>query len=235
MQQLIIENQSNPLIFERFCAALISKSENITLVTTSFNYDRGIDARSIQPTRGRLPFVLCVTLARDLDEKVSADIISLLKRSNPETIYYCSSSRLTEDACIKLEAQIRALVNRPISVRVLGSIQLADIAKAFPKIFESHFHSEIDNISQVFEARKHRETDTEARSLRMALMVYGSEDSQELREKMSCQMVIDALSSGTATEGEIAVTISKDFSLPKGLSSTYVLQILNSWQLYAGS
>src|ERR1035438_672316 len=122
MHQLIIENQSNPLIFERFCADLISKSENISLVTTSFNYDRGIDARSAQPTRGRQPIILCVTLARELDAKVSADIIKLFKRSAPETVYYCSSARLTEDTCIQLEASIRNLVNRAVSVRVLGSI-----------------------------------------------------------------------------------------------------------------
>jgi hypothetical protein len=62
----------------------------------------------------------------------------------------------------------------------------------------------------------------------MALMAYGSEDAQQLRENMSLQMVLDAVALGENTEDAVAARITKDFSLPKGLNSTYVVQIMKS-------
>lgn len=172
--------------------------------------------------------MLCVTLTRELDPKVSADIIKLFKRSTPETVYYCSSIRLTEDACIQLEASVRNLVNKPVSVRVLGSIQLADLSQKYEAILGRHYRSEIENIKAIFDTRQARLADRDARGLRMALMAYGSDDAHQLRENMSLQMILDALSLGETTEGSVAARITKDFSLPKGLSTTYIAQILTA-------
>jgi hypothetical protein len=50
--ETIIIADTNPIRFEKFCRAICEQSEQLTFVPTSFNYDKGRDARSIAPSKG---------------------------------------------------------------------------------------------------------------------------------------------------------------------------------------
>ncbi len=103
----LFENETNPVRFERVCIELYREAEGVELVPTSSTWDQGRDGRSISVRRESISPVICVSLAADVEKKVAADIARLSQTTEADAIVFCSSRRLTEDACDALEAQIR--------------------------------------------------------------------------------------------------------------------------------
>jgi hypothetical protein len=103
----IIMGESNPIQFEKFCTELLSSSEAVTFVPTSATYDRGRDARSIAPSRGSHAAILCVSLNREIDEKVETDLTRISSTPTPDRLIYCSSQNLTEDKIDQLSSVIK--------------------------------------------------------------------------------------------------------------------------------
>ncbi len=130
----LFDFESNPIRFERVCSDLFSESEGAVFVATSLNWDLARDARRISIGGKELHGVLCATLSTNLDEKIEADILRLADTTQTKAIVYCTSRPLTENACDKIEASIRALCPGVESVRVLGQFQLIDLGMRFEEI-----------------------------------------------------------------------------------------------------
>ena len=101
--EFILQQENNPVRFEKFCARLCEKVEGYPFLPTSVTYDRGRDARGIGTTRGSHKAILCATLNRELDEKLEKDLRRTSSTTQPERLIYCSSQSLTEHKIDELE------------------------------------------------------------------------------------------------------------------------------------
>jgi hypothetical protein len=223
----IIQGETNPIRFEKFCTELLEASEGKTLVPTSVVYDRGRDARSLAPSRGSHDSIVCVTLNRDIDGKVESDLDRVSSTSNPDRLIYCCSQKLTELKIDEITSSIRNHLALECSILVLGAEQLAHLAGVHSTILEKHYPGEIRTLEDAFYAfQKGRET-TETKGLRLALIAFGSDDATSLREAVSSRVVLDTLRTlNDASSLEVGEKLSSDLRLPKRVDSKYVERIL---------
>ena len=225
--ETIIIADTNPIRFEKFCRAICERSEQLTFVPTSFNYDQGRDARSIAPSKGSHRAVLCITLNQDIDAKVEADLRTVSSKSHPDRLVYCCSQPLTEHRIDKIGKSIRRFLPKE-SIQVLSSIQLAALAEKYPEVLPEHYPGEIQLIRSRLLDFEHGTETTENRGLRLALIAFGSEDAITLRRDVSCRAVLEVLCAqpDKATEAEIADRLSSDLRLPKILDLQYIQMVL---------
>ncbi|MGA2714854.1 MAG: hypothetical protein ABSG41_17270 [Bryobacteraceae bacterium] len=227
ISEAIIIADTNPIRFETFCRAICERSEQLTFVPTSYNYDQGRDARSIAPSKGSHRAILCVTLNQGIDAKVESDLKSVSSKSHPDRLVYCCSQPLTEHRIDEITRSIRRFLPSE-SVQVLSSLQLAALAEKYPEVLPAHYPGEIQLIrSRLLEFERGTET-TENRGLRLALIAFGSEDAVTLRRDVSCRAVLEVLCAqpDNATEIQIADRLSADLRLPKILDLQYIRMIL---------
>lgn len=220
----LLEVEDNSTRFERVCTALYRDAEGIELVSTSRTWDLGRDARAISVKKGgkALPGVLCATLSADLDAKVRADVQRLAATTLTTSIVYCSSRALSEAACNRLEADIRKLYPSAVAVRVLGQVQLADLAERFEPTFRTHYSTEIGTIEQAL-LRPTDSPSPEAIGLRLALLTQVGDDAFALRAELGKRLVVDALlQDAPKNPGNLAVMISGQLHLPRTLSTNYI-------------
>jgi hypothetical protein len=227
----VIQGETNPSRFEKFCVRLLERSEGTTLLPTSVTHDRGRDAVSIAPSRGSHATVLCVTLNRDIDEKVRGDLRRVSDTSTPDRLIYCSSQKLTESRVDELTAEIRARMPTGCSIVVLGAQQLAHLTERFPDALQEFYHAEIRTIEEAFFSFQRGEEKTENRGLRLALVAFSSDDASALRSAVSQRAILDVLRDiGSGDFGDIAQTLSSDLGLPKTINLHYVERIVTGME-----
>jgi hypothetical protein len=221
--EAIIKGETNDSRFEKFCRVLLQKSEGVTLVSTSASYDLGRDAVSIRPTKGTHAEVLCCTIDKEIESKVIRDATRLAATTVPDHVYYCCSVPLTEHKINELSADFRAEVQKPVGITFLGARQLSDIAERFPEVFREFYHSEVKSAESTLQAFQVGQPTTETRGLRLALLSFGSDQAQELRQQITTRAVLDVMSTcDTCTSAEIAAKLSSDLGLPSTVSDAYI-------------
>jgi len=227
--ETIIQTETNPVRFEKFCMETCELQERITLVPTSVTYDRGRDARSLAPARGSHAAVLCCSLNKDFDEKIAADIRRLTATSDPDRLIYCSSQKITENKIDQLEASIRAHLNPRCSVLVLGAVQLANLAERFDKTFEKYYRAELHTIETNLLSFQATDEETEKKALRLALIAFKSDDAKVLRRVISRRAILEILR--LLQRGDVTVLarkLSDDLRLPRAVDVHYVGSILQN-------
>lgn len=221
--EAIIKGETNDSRFEKFCRALLQKSEGVTLVSTSTSYDLGRDGVSIRPTKGTHAEVLCCTIDKDIESKVNRDAKRLASTTIPDHVYYCCSLPLTEHKINELSADFRVQFSKPPGVTFLGARQLTDIAERFPDLFRESYHSEVRSAEATLQAFHTGQPTTETRGLRLALLSFGSDEAQELRRHIMTRAVLDVMATCEAcTPAEIAQKLSSDLGLPSAVSDGYI-------------
>jgi hypothetical protein len=216
--KIIIEADINSIRFEHFCADLCSEIFGVTLLQTSRNYDLGVDARSAVTTNrsGKQVYdtVLHASLQQTLDTKVEKDIVRMAQASDARAIIYCSSQPLTELQVNRLITQIRELHRSVKSVSVLGSVQLSPFAEdKCREIFEKNYIGEISTLEARLLPTPQTTEKAEHRGLRLALIAFGSEDSEALRLSLLKSSILEALRVRKMQEGEILAVIGKGLGL----------------------
>src|SRR5579864_1966333 len=112
--EAIIKGEINDSRLEKFCRALLQRSEGISLVSTSASYDLGRDGVSIRRSvKGTHAEVLCCTIDKNIEDKVLRDATRLAATTAPEHVYYCCSLPLTEHKINELSADFRAQFPEP--------------------------------------------------------------------------------------------------------------------------
>ncbi len=221
--EAIIKGETNDSRFEKFCRALLQKSEGITLVSTSASYDLGRDGLSIRPTKGTHAEVLCCTIDKDIESKVIRDATRLAVTTVPEHVYYCCSLTLTEHKINELSADFRAQLPKHAGITFLGARQLSDIAERFPEVFRELYYSEVRSAEATLQAFHAGQPTTETRGLRLALLSFGSDEAQELREEITKRAVLDVMATcDWCTSENIAQKLSTDLGLPGTVSDSYI-------------
>ena len=133
--EAIIKGESNDVRFEKFCSALLEKSEGISFVPTSKTYDMGRDAVSIRPAKGTHAEIVCCTIEKDIEAKVIKDAKRLAGSSIPDHVYYCYSLDLSEHKINQLTADFRSVIGANCGVSFLDAksfqIELIDSRKFF--------------------------------------------------------------------------------------------------------
>jgi hypothetical protein len=224
----ILLSESSDSRFEKFCAELYERSENITLLPTSSTYDRGRDAISLSPSRGSHAVVICATLNKDIDDKVRSDLLRISGTTDPDRLIYCSSQRLTEHKKDQLEAEIRKVLKPSCSAAMQGCVQIGKLSARFPEVFQKFYQAEISTLRNTLLAFQHGEESVEKTGLRLALITAGSDDARALRKNISKRAVLDVLRQyGQVTPGKVAVVLSADLRLPKTLDENFIISILS--------
>jgi len=221
--EAIIKGETNDSRFEKFCRALLQKSEGVTLVSTSESYDLGRDGVSVRRTKGTHAEVLCCTIDKDIESKVIRDATRLASTTVPEHVFYCCSLPLTEHKINELSADFRAQLPKPAGITFLGARQLCDIAERFPDLFREFYHSEVRSAEATLQAFQSGQTTSETRGLRLALLSFGSDEAQELRRQITTRAVLDVMAAcETCTSAAIAQKLSSDLGLPSVVSDGYI-------------
>lgn len=222
----LFDNDTSPIRFEKFCLDLCREAEGLELVPTSLTWDLGRDGRGISPSGRELPVALCATLEADVDAKAEADIRRLAVTTKAKQVIYCSSRRLTEAKCDKIEARVRDIYPQLETVRVLGQVQLADLAERHEESLRRHYGAEIQNIETALLTPK-ASRQAEDVGLRLALMSQTGDDAWQLREQLATRLVLDTL---LDTQGlpaaEIGQAITKFLHLPRQITAHYVQGLL---------
>jgi predicted nucleic acid-binding protein len=228
LYESIIKGETSGDRFEKFCKELLEATEGISLVPTSPKWDRGRDGVSIRPTTGSHAEVLCCTISKSLESKVTADLKRLKEsKTNPEHLYYCCSLELTEDAIDKLTADIRSFLPSGCSVAVLEARKLADRSRKRSETFRKYYYGEVRSAEAALQAFQAPGNSTETRGLRLALLAFASDDAQALRRQITTRAILDALQlCGACSASVLAQRLSSDLGLPKPLDSNYVQNIL---------
>lgn len=142
--EAILKGEVNDSRFEKFCQALLQKSEGVTIVPTSASWDQGRDGISIRPSSGSHSEVLCCTITDKIDGKVISDAQRLAEtKTTPHHVYYCFSLDLSDHRRDELAADFRVHLKGTYSVSMLGAKQLASIAERFPELFRDFYHAEV--------------------------------------------------------------------------------------------
>jgi len=235
--QTLLDKDTEPLRFERFCVDLVSEMEGgARIVTTSGNYDKGRDGVSVG---GPLSvFVMC-SLADDVDGKALRDAKSLFKgkgpgRKVPDAVYFCSSQQFTEKRSDDLIQLIRTELSVPAGfdrVDVLSGLKLAQLGSKLPGLFEKHYPGELSDIKRVL-ADTPDAAEAE-HALRLALSISDVDEAADIREEVWQALLRLHLSKGDATAGDLAASISNYLKLSSALSSHVLVHHLDAL-LHAG-
>lgn len=221
---IILGQETSGTHFEKFCAELLEKVENVPFVTTSASYDRTRDAIGLGRSRGsHFNIVLC-TLNKNLEPKVAEDAERLAKYTQPDRIEYCHNHPLSQKASDELTNILRKVFPKT-SVAVKGSDILSQLAEKHWNIFEKHYGPEVRVISGLASGRP--SAALEQRGLVLALVAFGSEDARRLREEVSRAAILSAIKEkGTADLKEIGSFLTDGLQLPISLNEEFVESIL---------
>ena len=228
----LLDNEINTIRFENFCLDLYSKAEGIQIVPTSQTWDLGRDGRTISINGREISAVLCATIEKEIEAKVEEDIRRLSKTTPTRAIVYCSSQKLSEAGCSKIEQNIRDLYPSVDSVRVLGQIQLYSLAERYEEVLRRHYRAEIENAE---DAIRHPTASSSAEEigLRLALFTQVGEDAQLLRKNISNRLILDSLLDETPkTPNKLASDISQQLRLPRSVSVNYINELLDDMEKY---
>jgi hypothetical protein len=230
--EAIIKGETNDSRFEKFCRALLQKSEGITLVSTSKTWDLGRDAVSVRPSKGTHSEVVCCTIERDIDSKVISDAKRLAGGTAPGHVYYCCSMDLSEHKINQLSADFRTVMPNGCGVAFLGARKLSEIADRYPEIFREWYHAEVRSAEAALQAFQVGQQTTETRGLRLALLSFASDEATELRRQITTRAVLDVLGiCGGCNTGSIAKRLSDDLGLPTPMHEGYIISILQGTAL----
>jgi hypothetical protein len=212
LQILSAENSSQR--FESYANKIVSELEGTHVLSTSKSWDLGRDGRSVA---GPTPIYTCCSLRKDIETKSEADIKRLLDFTQPNEklkIYFCFSQPLSEYARETIKATVRALhPTRPLEIEVLGAGNLAQLDIKFhnekgSSLGISEFYpSEFKDLLQILKDQEN--TGTDERSLRLALLTMGPDDSVAIRAQAYRSLILHALhhsTKGLGNEG-LAQTI----------------------------
>ncbi len=228
--QTIINSEMNPIRFENFCIEICRKEKNITLVPTSKSWDLGRDAREILIGKKR-PIYLCATLNKEIDSKVKNDINRLKETSEFESIIYCCSKELTEHAIEKLKTEIQSMFSTPVTLEIIGQIQIATLSEIHPDIFKNYYNLELRNIIKMISSVEEGEETVEQMGLRLALSTFASEDAVILRSNLLNRIVIEFLvTENNQSNNALSKKISDELHLPRPIQPGYLNGVLNSLQ-----
>jgi hypothetical protein len=224
----IIAGERNAFRFEKFCADLYEAAESTTVVTTAATYDLGRDARGISPQDVHVPVVLCVSLRRDVTEKVTFDLTRLKATTQPLALIYCSSRLLTEHHCDRIEQEVRNFFPSVRAVRVLGQHQLVELASAHEAIFIRHYEGELSDLRRTLLDESEQAEGPESMGLRLAIMTQTGNDASALRMALSRRLVLERLSvDGRLTVKSLAQKISAQLHLPRSIAPAYIEEIVD--------
>lgn len=229
----LFETETNPIRFERVCIALYKAAEGISLVPTSYNYDKGRDARAIDIKSAPVSGILCATLSASLDSKVRSDISHLLKTTKTNSIVYCTARKLTERGCDELEKVIRQEYPGLEIVRVLSQVQLVALAEDHDEVLLANYPGEITNLQQTLTIG---ESDTAAlHGLRLALATSVGDTADELRASLLERLLLETLAEhGPNSVNSLSARVASQLHLPSAPSAGYIQQGLEHLQA-AGS
>lgn len=225
----LLDLETNPLRFERLCIDLYREAEGVELVPTSRSWDQGRDARpiSLRPRIPALQPILCVSLDAKLDEKIETDIRKVSRTTKTQAVVFCTPHSLSEHACDKIEARIRTLDPRLVTVRVLGRTQLTALGERYPQVIRMQYAAELANLESALTGGIRPDADPEKIGLRLALITQTGDDARALRFDLAKRLLLEALdSAGPASPGNLATIVSGRLHLPRSLSGNYVSQVL---------
>jgi hypothetical protein len=220
--QMLLEKDTEPLRFERYCVDLIAEMEGgARIVTTSSNYDKSRDGISVG---GTLYIVLMCSLADDVDRKALRDAKSLVRgvpsgKRVPDAVYFCSSQRFTETKSDELEQLMRTELSLPAGyerVTALSGPKLAQLGSKQAGLFERHYPGELADIKRAL-AESPDAVEAE-HALRLALSTSGADEAADIREEVWKALLRLHLAKGQATAGVLATAISNYLKLSSALS-----------------
>jgi hypothetical protein len=225
----LFDIETNSLRFELVCIGLYREAEGIELVPTSRSWDRGRDGRPITLTQ-RIPAqqpILCASLSASLDNKVESDIRRNIETTATQALVFCTTKSLSEQACDKIEVQIRALDPHLVTVRVLGRIQLVAMGERFQHVIRKHYAAELANLKSALIDGSKPDAEPDKIGLRLALITQTGDDANALRFDLAKRLLLEALqANGPTTPGNLATKVSGRLHLPRSLSGTYVTEVL---------
>jgi hypothetical protein len=231
--EAIIKGETNDSRFEKFCGALLQKSEGITIVPTSTTWDKGRDGVSIRSALGKTHAeVLCCTIEKDIDAKVNKDAKRLAMGTIPGHVYYCYSLNLSEHRIDTLSADFRSQMPSGCGITFLDSTKLSAISASFPDLFRQWYPGEVSSAEAALQAFRVGQQTTETRGLRLALLSFTSSEAKDLRLQITKRAVLDVLGvCGGCTAAVIAEKLSSGLGLPSPIRESYVHSILQTTTL----
>lgn len=229
--QTLIERDTEPLRFERFCADLVSSIEgDARIVTTSSNYDRGRDAVSVG---GAVYVVVMCSLTDALDAKAISDAKKLARglgfsKRPPDAVYFCSSQAFTEARADKIEADMRGALSLQAGfdrVTALSGVKLAQLAARQPALFEKHYPRDLADIRKVL--AEGADADESEHALRLALSTSAADDAAVIREGVWKALLRFHLARGAASANALCASISNYLKLSASISTHVLVSHLN--------
>ncbi len=217
--EIIINTDRSDSRFEDFARALCSVEHGVEFLPTSKTWDRGRDGRSTGSATSGFANLLCATLNKDIDGKVSADILRLTATSSPKHLIYCCSQPLSEQAIDNIDKFIRTHVPSG-SITLYGSLQLAHLAAKHSTVFEKYYPGELQSIRASLLDRPEEE---DRMGLRLAFVTIGAEEGPALRAAILQRTVLELLKlNGPQTTAMLAQGFSSDLKLPRALPANLV-------------
>ena len=235
----LLEQETEPLRFERFCVDLISKLEgDVHIVTTSSNYDRARDGISVG--KGAVVILMC-SLTDGLDSKALADAKKLArglasKKMSPDSVYFCSSQRFTEAKADQLEMSMRTALSLKAgfkSVTALSGLKLAQLGSKHAALFDRHYPSELNDIRRVL--AESPDANESEHALRLALSTTASDDAAVIREDVWRALLRLHLAKGEATASELAARVSNYLRLASAIGGPARVKVVVARSLHAAS
>lgn len=227
--QTLIEQETEPSRFERFCGDVVSSIEGeVFVLTTSSNYDRGRDGVSIAPS---VRVILLCSLRDDVDAKALGDAKSLAKglgKRRPDAVYFCSSQGFTEKKADEIETSIRTALSLPDGydrVMALSGIKIAQIASKADGLVERHYPGELANIRKVLADSPTSEEAEHA--LRLALSTTGADDASTIREGVWAALLRLHLHKRPSTAAALSTSVSNYLRLAGSIASAVLVAHLS--------
>jgi len=193
MAKTILEQDPNPLRFERWCVDLFSLVDRTDYVPTSRTYDKGRDGRTVNLGHGSVPaFILC-TVGDKLPQKVQSDLRTLLTTVNPKVIRVCTARLLSEAEIERTKSVVREQCKGLESVDVDGLEQLAVLAHRYPTTLQAHYGAELKALRDSLSYEGDDESAIQLSGMRLALSTQLTGDAAALRRRALHGILIDAL------------------------------------------
>lgn len=229
--QSLLSSETEPTRFERFCCDLISKIEgDVTILTTSSNYDRGRDGVSAGGSGPKV--VLLCSLTDNIDQKSLDDAKKLLKHSGvkrPDAVYFCSSQKFTEAKADKIEDKMREVLSLPAGfdrITAFSGQKIAQLSTKQDGLFETHYPSELTDILKALANSPAAEQAEHA--LRLALSTTAADDAATIREDVWSALLRLHLAKRQSTAAALSAAISNYLRLSSAISSSVLLTHLNN-------
>ncbi len=223
MVRQILSAESSPSRFESFCIALYKRVDSHVYVPTSYNYDRGRDARATDASMGEPSPIICASLRQDVLNKAQEDAESLFRHASPKFVRFCSNQPLTEKVADKVEAIFRSASDVVETVIVDGLIQIVPLACQYPATVEQYYSGEAANLRQALAVEAVDAETVQLTGMRIALTTQLSEDAATLREDILHNLVLTALADGAPCNlASLAKRTSDLLHLPRAIQAAYL-------------